>query len=101
MAGAAICGAVLVLLPVITWKYVKKTFKAGQAKRYEPSNIPGSSEVTSRDHGRHISRNCAPVEVQTLAGEYCGVELGDDRSAEMSYHFILEMGCDDIQELEG
>ena len=91
----------LVLVLVTTWIYVRKALNARQAKRNESSNNPGSSETASRDQSRYISRNCAPAEVQELAGDYCGVELGDDRPAEMGYDDILEMGHDDLSELEG
>ena len=90
----------LVLVLVTTWIYVRKALNAAQAKRNVSSNNPGSSETTSRDQSRHISRNCAPPEVQELAGDYCGVELGDDRPAEMGCDDIFEMDHDDLYELE-
>ena len=91
IAGAAIGGVTFVLLLVFAWVGIRKAAKRRQKKQDQSFNV-SSAHRTGDVHSYKYHHKSIP-EVQEVAGDYCGAEVGDDRP--------LEMGYDDVHEMVG
>ena len=90
IAGAAIGGVTFVLLLVFAWVCIQKAARRRQKKRDQSFNVLSAHRTGDVHSYKYHHKSMA--EVQEVAGDYCGFEVGDDRPLEMGYDYVHEMG---------